>query len=555
MNKNKNCRFQQGQSRYLRQTRPRLKNLTSRKTSQSDENGFTLIELLIVVTIVPLIVGALGAGLIAMFSLQSSVSNRLSDSGDAQTVTASFEPDAQAAQEVTTSTTSVCGSGYQVIGFEWDLQSGQSTGGIYNTIVSYVEVPSGSNYNLVRNLCGPGSSTPTSSSIVSFNLASPGSPPGSGPNVPVVSIICTATATTCIPNAAAGWAPTTGVQNIAVTVKEPNTTETGGFYTYTLAASPAATETGNDTGGPITITASTGCNFATAGSAPLATSMCFLDFSNLATNPNLLADAETPGSCLSESVSLSSSWTMYFCMNIANSQAGEIIAPFAIPTWCGAFLGNPGTSAACHATGIFPNYYGVAGEPALYQQGTGGGLNNGYVTTITLSNIDIVNSSGVPATGWEFLAADAESTDNGSGYAESMTYTSAPNPLQVVPNGYSVANGYCGNLQPCDTPTAPFGNACNGGLSWVNGGTTYYGIAANATSTVDYFTDPQGDAVTTHTIRCTVPLSGSPPSGGTGMGTALQGADMVESLTPSTFTTVLGDGPGGLEAVVFGLRQ
>ncbi len=550
MNKNRNCRFQQGQSRYLRQSRPKLKNLTSRKTSQSDENGFTLIELLIVVTIAPLIVGALAAGLIAMFSLQSSVSNRLSDSGDAQSVTASFEPDAQAAQEVTTSTTPVCGSGYQVIGLEWDLQSGQSSGGIYNTVVSYVEVPSGSNFNLVRQLCGPGSSTPTSTSIVSYNLAS-----NIGVNAPSVAITCTATVAGCSSTAAAGWAPTTGVQNIALTVNEPNSTETGGLYTYTLAGVPAATETGNDSGGPITITASTGCNFATAGSAPLATSMCFLDFSNLGTNPNLLADAETPGSCLNESVSLSSSWTMYFCMNITNSQAGEIITPFALPTWCGAFLGNPGTSAACGTTGIFPNYYGVAGEPALYQQGTGGGLNNGYVTTITLSNIGIVNSSGVPATGWELLAADAESTDNGSSYAESMTFTSAPNPLQVVPNGYSAANGYCGNLQPCDTGTSPFGNACNGGLSWLSGGTTYYGIAANAASTVDYFTDPQGDAVTTNTIKCTVPPSGSPPSGGTGLGTALQGAAIVESLTPTTFTTVLGDGPGGLEAVVFGLRQ
>jgi hypothetical protein len=242
-------------------------------------------------------------------------------------------------------------------------------------------------------------------------------------------------------------------------------------------------------------------------------------------------------------------------MNITNSQAGETISSFALPTWCGAFLGNPGTSAACGTTGIFPNYYGLQGAPALYQQGTHPGGSDGYVTTITLSKIQIVNSSGVPATGWELFGADAESTDNGSGYAESMTWTSAPNPLQVIPNGYTAANGYCGNLQPCDSATAPFDNACNGGLSWLSGGTTYYGISANASGTQDYFTDSQGDAVTTHTIMCTVPPSGSPPSGGQGLGSALQGAAMVASLTPTTFTTVLGDGPGGLEAAVFGIQQ
>src|ERR1035438_539999 len=210
-------RFQQGHSGYSRQTRPKLKNLTSRKKSRDDENGFTLIELLIVVTISPLIIGALAAGLIAMFSLQSSVSNRLSDSGDAQSVAASFEPDAQAAQEVTTTSTAVCGSGHQVIGMEWDLQTGQQAGGIYDTVVSYVEVPSGSKFNLVRQLCLSGSSTPTSSTIVSYNMAS-----NPGANAPVVTITCTSTATTCSSDAATGWSPTTGVQNVTVKVNEPN---------------------------------------------------------------------------------------------------------------------------------------------------------------------------------------------------------------------------------------------------------------------------------------------------------------------------------------------
>jgi prepilin-type N-terminal cleavage/methylation domain-containing protein len=516
---------------------------------ERSDGGFTLVELLIVVTVVPLIIGALAAGLLSMFSLQSSVSNRLSNSGDAQTVAAAYEPDVQAAQQVTTSNSPVCGTGFQVLGLEWDLQTGQQAGGIYNSVVSYVEVPSGSKNNLVREFCGPGTTTPTSSSVVSYNVA-----PSGDYYAPVAAVSCTPVVTNCNGAASSGWLPTTNVQSVSLTVNEPNSTELNGYYQYTLTGVPASTATVSDAGGPITINANTGCKFATAGSSPISSSLCFLDFSNLDSNPNLLADAETTGSCLYESVSLSGGWTMYFCLNIANSQSGEIISPFALPTWCGAFLGNPGNSAACPATGIYPNYYGVGGEPALYQQGTGGGVNNGYVTTITLSKINIVNSGGIPATGWQLFSADAESTDNGSGFAESMTWTSSPNPLQVVSNGYTTAHGFCGNLQPCDTATAPFANACNGGNSWQSGGTTYYGIAANAASTQDYFT-PQGAAVTTNTIRCTVPTTGSPPVGGQGLGSALQGAAMVESLTPTTFTAVLGDSSGGLEAVVFGIRQ
>src|ERR1035438_4416355 len=95
-------RFQQGQSHYIRQTRPSLKKFTSRKHSRNDESGFTLVELLIVVTIIPLIVGALSAGLIAVFSLQAGVQNRLGDTGDSQVVEASFQSDVQEAASLTT---------------------------------------------------------------------------------------------------------------------------------------------------------------------------------------------------------------------------------------------------------------------------------------------------------------------------------------------------------------------------------------------------------------------------------------------------------------------
>jgi hypothetical protein len=314
-----------------------------------------------------------------------------------------------------------------------------------------------------------------------------------------------------------------------------------------LTAVPAATATVSTGGQPVNITASTGCGYAAPGSGPLASSLCLIDFSNLLGTPSLLADAETTGSCLEESVPLSGGFTLYFCINISNSQAGEEIVPFALPTWCDGFLGNPGTSAACGATGVYPNYYDVPGDPALYQQGTGGGTNNGYNTTITLSNIEIINGSGTPATGWEIFSADAESTDSGCGTgcsAESITWSSSAN-LSVISNGYTAANGFCtGGSVPCDTATDPWGNACDNGGSWQSGGTTYYGIAGNSAGTEDYFGNG-GTPIQTNTVECTVPSTHS--------NVTLTGAGMVDAITPTTFSAKIGDGSGGLEAVAFGL--
>src|SRR5664280_1528098 len=64
--------------------RGRSKVARVRRRSAHDEKGFTLIELIIVVTVMPIIVGAISPGLVTVLSLQSSVSGRLGDSGNAQ---------------------------------------------------------------------------------------------------------------------------------------------------------------------------------------------------------------------------------------------------------------------------------------------------------------------------------------------------------------------------------------------------------------------------------------------------------------------------------------
>ncbi|MGD0638927.1 MAG: type II secretion system protein, partial [Nitrososphaerales archaeon] len=148
----------------------------ARSETKSDA-GFTLVELLIVTAVIPVIVGALAAGLLAVFSLQSSAASRLGDTSDAQVVSASFSPDVQEAQEITLSPSPVCGAGTtnQVLGLEWGLV--QATGN-YNDVVAYVVVPSGKTYNLVRQLCVTnGASTTETDTILSYDVPANLSPP------------------------------------------------------------------------------------------------------------------------------------------------------------------------------------------------------------------------------------------------------------------------------------------------------------------------------------------------------------------------------------------
>ena len=129
----------------------------SHPTASSDETsaGFTLIELVIVTAVLPLVIGAIAVGVISVFSLQPSVSNRLTDSGDAQVIAIDFQRDVQSATMLTTSSSpqspAPCGTGVEVLG----LQLGPSTE------VTYAAAPNGSTYTLSRNQCTLSGGTPT----------------------------------------------------------------------------------------------------------------------------------------------------------------------------------------------------------------------------------------------------------------------------------------------------------------------------------------------------------------------------------------------------------
>jgi hypothetical protein len=299
--------------------------------------------------------------------------------------------------------------------------------------------------------------------------------------VPTVNCVTGQSACT---NQSTQWVSAQNVSNITFPVTDPS-----GNYPYTLVGSPVASTSTTNNGTPVNSNSFTSCGFATPGSGALASTLCFVDFSKV-TGAALLA-AEN-GGCLEMSVSLVDQYTMYFCMSIS----GSTILPWYLPTYPQAFLGNN--------IGGVPFYTGIPGKPALYQRVEGG------TSTVTFKNISVVSALGVPATGWEAVSTDAESTDKN----ESIVWSSNV-PLTVINDGES------GQIQPV-------GNACQ------NNGQN--GIAN--TPGLFYVSGSNGDS-----IECT---GGSTETGNTKTGTA-----MVWAAAPSTFSATLYG--GGLEAITFGM--
>jgi type II secretory pathway pseudopilin PulG len=438
-----------------------------------DEGGFTLIELLIVCVVTPLIIGALAMGLLAAFQLQSSVSNRLLDSGDAQVVTATFQSDVQSASYVTTQSASTpqCGTGTQLLGLEWNIIPAT---GVFQNVVSYdIVTNSGTSttYSLVRHYCTNGSMTPSNSSTLSYDLPVSQAPP---------TVICASTAKSCATSTQ--WISAQDVLTVKFDV-----TEHASNYEYTLLAVPAGSAASQPAGSPIVNTTITSCGFASPNTGTYASTLCFVDFSALKNSQNMAVATSGVGCGLEMSASLPGNFTLYFCVSIS----GSPIEAAGFPTYSQAFLGN--------SIGGTPFYIGVPGSPALYQ------YQSGSTDTITISGIAVNNPQGSPATGWEAVGSDAETTDPN----ESLTFTS-DKPLNILPN----------------TPASPMGDACNAPLSGGGpglGGTQFTGAG-------------------TTSVTCTSSWQATAPRTGT---------DMVWATTPSNITATMHG--AGLEGISFGL--
>ena len=503
----------------------------SSQSGRRAEHGFTLVELLIVTTILPLIIGALSVGLISVFSLQSGVASRLSNTSDAQVVAADYQTDVQGTAQITTASTSTpqCTSpsvsGTQLLGL-WSNVNQSS-----QVIISYVSVTNGSGptatYSLERLLCsGNGANQYVASNITTLSN-----------NLPSSQAAPTVTCVANVPNlcsntlASQQWVSSQNVAQVSMTIAEPSTV-TGknvGAYTYTVVSSPAASSSTSNSGSPVNTQATTNCYKASAGTGPFANNLCFVDFTPLL-NPAYMAVAETPGTCLEISASLGPNYNydkLFFCISItepngSNPTTGATPTdpmPWPVPTYTGAFFGNlVNVNSKSYAF-----YTGIPGNPAIYERVKG---NYADLTNITFSNIKVVTGSNALATNWSIISADAESTDQSgaaAGQNESLTWTT-DTPLSVLPNDIPVLDGT--NL------AYPSGNAC---LSDQSTSGLVGGVGTSSP-----------DSITCNSVMGSELETGSQKTG----------AAMVEATMPTTMTVNLvsgGAGYQGLQGIVFGM--
>jgi hypothetical protein len=241
--------------------------------------------------------------------------------------------------------------------------------------------------------------------------------------------------------------------------------------------------------------------------------MCFVDFTqwNNQSSPTCTQGATT-GRLISSYVA-NTPFTLQFCLSVSSVDSSghsitgtnasapspsscnvigyDDIAACPLPTYVDGFLGN-------NVNGT--NFYtGVVGDPALYT------AQQTSTSKITITGIQVFDASGNPATGWDFVTGDAETTDNNESITWTSTATSGgPPPLYLLPN----------------SPTSPVGNACD--------------------STPPIYNPIYLTGLGTTTVECSDPVSG-----------LKTGTVMLEAAQPTGLkATLVG---GGLEAIFVGL--
>lgn len=477
---------------------------------ESGEDGFTLVELTISIVVMTLVIGAVTVALTTIFHLSGSTSARISDAGDAQEVSASLSIDVQSAEEITTANAATApgcgtGTGTQLLGLEWEQEAGQSN--TYEIVISYLAVKQGNTWSLVRDYCNAGSSpSPTTSETVSYDICEPSgvSPSEAGCQQPQAPPTITPTAE----NTAAGdgWISAASVTGVSFSITEP-----GSEYSYTLVADPEAASAAVTQGSGSTFAApSTTCGYATPGTGTYAPeaqngqALCFVTFSGYqyseAAYPNCQTMTEglagtpfTLSFCLSVLAGTESNdeappsnWTSSGCNGSPGSGSGGVPAPpnpppkpfcsdpssadivaVPLPTYTDpptseAFLGNNGF------------YTGVPGDPALYT------YLEGTSATLYFTNIKVLGANGNPATNWDLVTGDAESTDTG----ESITWSTCPatsnGGLQVTCSGAP----YLSLVPNQPAPAPPYGNACLNteyDQDWLTTGSLAPGLVNGAT--------------------------------------------------------------------------
>lgn len=124
----------------------------------------------------PLVVGAMGFGLITILQLQNSVTGSTANTADAQVTASVFVKDVQSASDITAMPTPICNApgettATQLLGLQWNTGGGSNAYG--EDSVSYVSVPDtvgSATSSLIRQFCTSGNYSAPDSTTISNNF-------------------------------------------------------------------------------------------------------------------------------------------------------------------------------------------------------------------------------------------------------------------------------------------------------------------------------------------------------------------------------------------------
>ncbi len=140
------------------------------------ERGFTLPELLVAITILGIIMGAIGAMITTAFRTSSTVSARLTASRGPKVVSRYWVPDVESATEIALGSATCPSGGQAVVSFSWtedaapvDLQDQLAVPGPTRRVTWSVQ-QFGARSQLIRSVCAGGSGAPTSTLPVVADL-------------------------------------------------------------------------------------------------------------------------------------------------------------------------------------------------------------------------------------------------------------------------------------------------------------------------------------------------------------------------------------------------
>ena len=278
------------------------------------------------------------------------------NSNDSLVASVNFNRDVQSAEQMTTQSIVACGPSSptppqtQLLGLRWGANSAATAYrrlpncGLVRQRGGRQPQTNKTAYNLVRQECMSGTTTPDSSFNVAHNIGTP-----------TVTVRAPTTRTSRLRSAS--WTSAQGVTGVTFKVQAPDSSSAQTEYSYSLVGLPGQS-TSQSSASTLSNPTGPGCGFAAVGSGTYVNQLCFADFTGFNGTQHSSGQCQT----LTRPIA-NSPYSLSYCISVS----GTNVTPAAIPTYYDpsgdhseAFLGNNGF------------YTGIPGDPALYQTGGNG---------------------------------------------------------------------------------------------------------------------------------------------------------------------------------------